>query len=86
MGTYRTGVSNTRPTDKLKRALKFGQTQLATYKHAPIILVENRTFYLTKGKEIISVKEWIAYGRPDYVVMGTKKGCEGTLKRLTAQI
>jgi hypothetical protein len=89
MGTYRTGWSNTRPTDKLKRVLKFGQSQLATYKDAaPTILVETRTFYLTRSdKSILSVKEWIAMGKPDYVVSGSKKGCEGTRERLmSAQI
>ena len=40
-----------------------------------------KTFYLLKNGSIVTYREWRQLGSPNYVVSGTKNGCEGHLLR-----
>ena len=40
-----------------------------------------KTFYLLKNGSIVTHREWRQLGSPNYVVSGTKNGCEGHLLR-----
>lgn len=71
---------NATPTARLMRNLSHGISQLAcgSKKHHRD---STKTYYLLKTGSIIGLREWHKQNEPDYLVIGSLDGCQGTKER-----
>lgn len=72
--------SNTTPARRLARVLDFGLKQIQNASSSKFIAdAVGITYYLLGDGRIVTFREWYQMNRPNYVVSGTKKGCESHL-------
>ena len=68
---------NTGYINRLHRSLNGGMSNMQSAYNAKNASDNYKTFYLLKNGEIVSHREWRQMGSPNYVVSGSKSGCEG---------
>ena len=74
-------MSNTTPKNRLSRVLQFGLKQIQNAQSSKFISdAVGITYYLLTDGRIVTFREWYQMNRPNYVVSGTKKGCQSHLQ------
>jgi hypothetical protein len=79
----RTGVS-TRAIQKIQAQLTLGMYQMENYrKELSKPVADTVTYYLVKKTlEIVNFRTWFQMNRPEYIVSGSLRGCQGHKERL----
>lgn len=74
-------ISNDTLKQRLVRNLSHGLSQLQMAGKEKKKTNAGTEYYLLKTGEIVSFREWYQMNKPNYVVSGSKEGCEGHKKR-----
>lgn len=78
----RTGHS-TRLIQKMQDQMTRGLYAMENYKkHGVQPITEMGTYYLLHTGVVVTFREWYQANRPDYIVSGSKKGCESHRRRI----
>ena len=75
---------NATPFRRLKRVLNHGLSHLRNAQTRTTTVVAHLTYYLLLDGKIVTHREWRQLNSPNYIVAGSKAGCEGHLSRITA--
>lgn len=80
----KTGNSNTRLLTRLSKQLNHGLWAMTNYKKDVSVGTGTGSYYLVKATlQVLSFRDWYQAGRPDYIVHGSLKGCQGHRNRMS---
>lgn len=68
--------NSTRFVHKLSSQLSLGKYQMENYRKFNNQNPDMKTYYLTRKGDILTFREWYQAGKPDYIVSGSKHGCQ----------